>query len=297
MDQILSMSLTKGLIVMKKMIMTILVIFLIIPATVSAFSGTLKRIEETGIMRIGYRSFQPPMSSLAKNGVPEGYSIDLCNHIAKGVQNAVGREIDVQYVQVSAENRFNTLSQNEIDILCGSTTLTLSRREIVDFTLLTFVTGGSYLTMKGVKIENNFDGKRFGVVKGTTTATALAALFEDVGVSAEIIMIDSTEAGLDALENKEIDAFCADQVVLIGLVLQSSDPQRYSVLPGLFSYEPFALAVRKNDADFRLVADKVISGLYRSNEIEQIYTRWFGKFSNIKPSAFEAMVQLNSIPE
>lgn len=291
------MSLTLGILVMRKMIVIVMLVGIIFPASVSAFSGTLKRIEETGVMRIGYRSFQPPMSSLTDSGVPEGYSIDLCTHIAKGVQNAVGKEIDIQYVQVTAANRFNALSQNEIDILCGSTTVTLSRRELVDFTQLTFITGGSYLTMKGAKIENNFDGKRFGVVKGTTTASALAALFKDVGVSAEIIMIDSTDAGFEALENKEIDAFCADQVVLIGLVLRSGDPKKYSVLPGLFSYEPFALAVRRNDADFRLVADKVISGLYRSNEIEQIYTRWFGNFSNIRPSAFEAMVQLNSIPE
>ncbi|RLB62083.1 MAG: hypothetical protein DRH08_12975, partial [Deltaproteobacteria bacterium] len=71
----------------------------------------------------------------------------------------------------------------------------------------------------------------------------------------------------------------------------------FSILPDLFSYEPFALAVRRNDADFRLVADRVISELYRSKMILKIYDKWVGKFSKNRPSAFEALVELNAIPE
>ena len=40
----------------------------------------------------------------------------------------------------------------------------------------------------------------------------------------------------------------------------------FEIKPHVFSFEPFALAVRRNDADFRLVADRVISDLYRSKK-------------------------------
>jgi ABC-type amino acid transport substrate-binding protein len=65
----------------------------------------------------------------------------------------------------------------------------------------------------------------------------------------------------------------------------------------LFSYEPFALAVRRNDADFRLVADRVLSHLYRTGEVVQIYEKWFGDIKGRMPSALQAMYQLSATPE
>jgi ABC-type amino acid transport substrate-binding protein len=109
--------------------------------------------------------------------------------------------------------------------------------------------------------------------------------------------MDSAEEILEALNKGEIDAMAADQVVLIGLALTSGNPGNYSVLPDLFSYEPFALAVRRNDADFRLVADRVIAELYRTGKIMDIYDRWFGVFAKQRSTAFEALIQLGAIPE
>jgi ABC-type amino acid transport substrate-binding protein len=114
---------------------------------------------------------------------------------------------------------------------------------------------------------------------------------------ADIVLFNSTAEGLVALEKENIDALAADQVVLIGLALSADNPNKFSILPNLFSFEPFALAVRRNDADFRLVADRVLSELYRSKEIRTIYDTWFGGFSAQKPSAFEALITLHATPE
>ena len=65
----------------------------------------------------------------------------------------------------------------------------------------------------------------------------------------------------------------------------------------VFSFEPFALAVRRNDADFRLVADRAISELYRSKKILEIYDKWIGKFTVKRLPIFDAMIQLNATPE
>lgn len=259
--------------------------------------GTLKQIQDSGIFRIGYRQSQPPMSSLGKDNVPGGYSIDICHFIAKRVESKLGRGVTIEYIPVTAEERFEALVANKIDILCGSTTVTFERREHVDFTQLTFVTGGSYLTLKGRDIRNNFDGKKLGVVKGTTTAVALKKLFQETETKVDIVLLDSTDKGFDALKKGEIDILSADQVVLIGLVLQANNPGEFAILPDMFSYEPFALAVRKNDADFRLVADRAISHLYQSNEIEAVYDRWFGQFATKMPAALQALIKLNIIAD
>jgi glutamate/aspartate transport system substrate-binding protein len=275
----------------------LLVTFSTTPLAAQELTGTLQQIQKSGKIKIGYRQSQPPMSSLDKNGKPSGYSIDLCKHIVTGVEDKIGQGIDIEYVPVTAADRFDALSANKIDILCGATTKTLSRGELVDFTQLTFVTGASFMTLKDTNIINNFDGKKIGVVKGTTTYLALKELFQDPEINAEIVLVDTTADGLDILKKGKIDAIAADQVVLIGLALKKGDQKNYSILPNLISYEPFALAVRRNDADFRLVADRVISHLYRSKKILKIYNEWFGRFSSQMPTAFEAVIMINATPE
>jgi glutamate/aspartate transport system substrate-binding protein len=261
------------------------------------FAGTLAQIKKTGVIRIGYRQSLPPMSFVDKEGRPVGYSVEICEQIASKTRSTIGSDVKIQYVPVTAEDRFKALVDNRIDILCGATTRTLSRGEIVDFTQLTFVTGGSFMTLKGNRIVNNFGGKKIGVVKGTTTLSSLKQLLAETGTDAGIVVFDDTDDGFKALVEGKIDALSADQVVLIGLALASGDPRQFTVLSELFSYEPFALAVRRNDADFRLVADRVISELYRNGQILKIYDKWFGGFSSGRSTAFEALIKLNAIPE
>ncbi len=89
-------------------------------------TGTLKRINESGQINLGFREFEPPMSFLDQAGNPVGYSIDLCGHIVAAVKQKLGRsDIAVNYVPVSAENRFAAIENADIDILCGATTKTL----------------------------------------------------------------------------------------------------------------------------------------------------------------------------
>ena len=275
----------------------LLIAFIATPLSAQELTGTLLQVQKSGKIKIGYRQYQPPMSSLNKNGTPEGYSIDLCQQIVAGVEDKIGKNITIEYVPVTAEERFQALSDNRIDILCGATTKTLSRGELVDFTQLTFVTGASFMTLKGTDIMNNFNGKKIGVVEGTTTYTALKELFDDPEIKVEIILVKTSSDGINALEKGEIDAISADQVVLIGLAIKLGYPEKFSILPSLISYEPFALAVRRNDADFRLVADRVISHLYRTKQILPIYNKWFGQFSSQMPSAFEAVIKINATPE
>jgi ABC-type amino acid transport substrate-binding protein len=283
---------------MKGILTTLLVVaFFASPLAAQDLTGTLQQIKKTGKIRIGHRYSQTPMSFLGKDGKAAGFSIDICRHIVNEVKIRIGSEIDVEYVPVEAKDRFVALSENKIDILCGTAGKTLSRSEIVDFTQLTFVTGASFMGLKGKKNWNNFEGKKVGVVKGTTTAVTLKELFLDTSIAAEIILLNTTGEGLIALEKEEIDAICADQVVLIGLAQATGDPDKFSILPDLFSYEPIALAVRRNDADFRLVADRVISHLYRTKQIFKIYDKWFSTFSAQRPAAFNSLVQLFAIPE
>jgi len=260
-------------------------------------NDTLQSIKKSGVIKIGYRASLPPLSYENNKGIPEGYSIDLCTYIVDGVERELGEKISIEYIAVNAENRFEALYQKEIDILCGAATETISRRKIVDFTLPIFVTGGSFMVRKRTDIKNNFAGKKIGVVSNTTTAMALKDLFEDTNISAEVVPFKTTAEGFNSLLDGEIAAFSSDQVVLIGLVVAAKNLGDFRILPDLFSFETIALAVRRDDADFRLIADSVLANLYRCDEIQTIFDKWFGGITEGQTPALKSMFQLNSMPE
>lgn len=263
-------------------------------------TSTLDSIKKSETIRIGYRENEPPMSFLNSDKQPVGYSIELCVRIAAEVKRKLKNpNIAIKYVPVTASNRFDALANNTIDILCGSTTKTHSRAESVDFTQLSFMTGASLLSLKTAEIDGILDlqGKKVAAVKDTTTIDTLAKALKKADSDAKIISVASAKEGMDAVTKGEADAFASDQVVLIGLATTYEDPKQFAIANQLFSYEPFALAVRQNDSEFRLIADRVLSELNRNGQIITIYARWFGQFTNKMPSLLEAMYLINSTAE
>ena len=265
----------------------------------SELTQTLKRIDDSGEINLGYRKNQTPMSFDQGANKPAGYSVELCKRIAAAVKKKLGRsDIRINYVPVTAESRFDAIQSGEIDILCGATTKTLSRSEIVGFTQLTFVTGGAFLSRKDAVVESvkSLEGKRVAVVSNTTTIKSLNSVVDGLAVNAEVVPVGSTNEGMVMLEQGQIDAFAADQVVLIGQVISRGGRKLYALSSELFSFEPFALAVARGDADFQLVADRVLSRLNRSGEIVEIYKKWFGSFGEKPPTGLKALYELNSTP-
>ena len=261
---------------------------------------TLQQIEESGKIRIGFRQSLPPMSFHDDQGIPTGYSIDLCNRIATLVKTTLNKsDIEVEHVPVNAQNRFSALIENEIDILCGATTKTLSRGQLVDFTQLTFVTGAGFLSLKQAPVNTvpDLQGKKIAVVANTTTEEALRSVLKQTLTDTEVVIVESAAQGMELLKSGEVVAYTADQIVLIGMLMTADQPNRFLVGGNLYSFEPLALAVRRNDADFRLIADRVLSQLYRSGEIAPIYRKWFGKISEDVPSAIAAAYKINATPE
>ena len=286
---------------MRTLVLGLALVCLQISASVaSELTGTLKRIADTGQMNLGFRESEPPMSYRDQSGNPVGYSIDLCDHIAAAVKQKLGRsDITVNYVPVTAENRFTAIESASIDILCGATTKTLARSERVGFTQLTFVTGASLLSIKDAKVPSvsGLKGKRVAVVSNTTTIEALKGALNEMLVDAEVVPVTSAKEGMDLLDKGEIDAFSSDQVVLIGQVIARNSEKQYFLSEELFSFEPFALALTHGDVDFQLVADRGLSQLNRSGRIAAIYRKWFGRFAEEPPLALKVLYQLNATPE
>jgi glutamate/aspartate transport system substrate-binding protein len=266
----------------------------------AAGTSTLEQIKISKTIRIGYRDDKPPMSYLNQKKQLMGYSIDLCERIVAEVKSTLQTpDIVTKYVRVNASTRFEALRDNSIDILCGATTKTLSRSELVDFTEHTFITGAALLSLNTFPIKQISDlaGKKIAAVKNTTTLNSLTKMLESSGSDAKIIQVESTAEAMNALVKGDVHAVTGDQIVLIGLIVTHPNPQQFSLSDNVFSFEPFALAVRQNDSKFRLIADRVLARLYQSKAILPLYEKWFGKYLKKMPTLLEAMYLLNSTPE
>jgi ABC-type amino acid transport substrate-binding protein len=261
--------------------------------------GTLKKIKTSGTFTIGYREAAPPFSFPGPDKRPVGYSIDLCMHVASVIQKQLGIDnLKLDWVPVTAENRIDMVAQGKVDIECGTTTASLSRQERVDFSLMTFVDGGSLLTAAGTNWRGLADltDKRIAVIPGTTTEKALADFLKKEFITVKVVPVKDHLEGLAAVEKGLADAFASDRGTLIGIAITSKDPKRFALANVVFSYEPYGLMVRRNDAAFRLAVNRALAGLYRSGGFVPIYERWFGGFG--KPSeAIQAMYLLNGLPE
>ena len=270
-----------------------------VPAPAQELSGTLKKVKESGTLTIGYRESSPPFSFLGPDRRPIGYSIDLCRHVAGAVQKHLAlSDLKLNWVAVTPETRVQAVTGGTVDIECGSTTATLARREQVDFSLMTFADGGSMLTTATSNFRGLGDlgGKKIGIVPGTTTERALSDFLKKQFINVQMVPVKDHGEGLAALEAGKADAYASDRGILIGLAVTAPDPKKFALATFAFSYEPYALMMRRNDAAFRLVVDRALAELYRTATIGPIYERWFGLFGKPSP-AIEAMYLLNAYPE
>ena len=265
-----------------------------------AHGGTLDQIKKSGEIRLGYRTDAPPLAFKDANGQATGYSVELCRRIATGVKDYLKlSDLKVTFVPLTTEERIDAIVSNKADIECGATTMTLSREAKVDFTLMTFVTGGSLLSLAGSGIDAvaNLAGKSVAVVAGTTSQAALKSYLEKNLIDTKVVAVANREEAMKQLQAKQVAAFASDQIVLIGQIMQAQDPKAFSLSHELFSFEPYGLVVRRNDADFRLVANRALAQLYRTGQIEQVYGRWFGEAGVRPPPVLKAMYVLEALPE
>jgi ABC-type amino acid transport substrate-binding protein len=206
--------------------------------------GTLKKIKASSTFNLGYRESAPPFSFPGPDRRPVGYSVELCMHIASAIQKQLGlANLKLNWVPVSAENRIDMVVQGKIDLECGTTTATLSRQERVDFSLMTFVDGGSLLTKADIDLRGVGDlaGKRIAVIPGTTTEAALVKFLKAEFVTVETVRVKDPVEGVEAVEKGTAHAFASDRGLLIGIAVTSKDPKRFGLANVLFSYEPMAL--------------------------------------------------------
>ena len=244
-----------------------------------AAAQTLEKIRKSGTITLGFIDGAAPFSSVDENGAPQGYSIDLCRAAADAIAAQLKRaSLRTRWVKLTIQNRIDAVRRGQVDLECSTTTWTLARQRLVDFSLVTFVDGGSILAkIDGAASRiSDLSGKRIAVIQATTTERALRATLSRVLVNADVVTVKARDEGLELLRQGQVDGFAADRTTLIGVVAKGGGGDIYKLLDEDFSIEQYALMLPRGDPDFRLAVNRGLAQLYRSGDIRRVYDRWLG---------------------
>ena len=254
-------------------------------------SGTLKTINDTGTIRIGYRDTAPPFSFLNPGHQPVGFSLDLCHGIAEDVAKALNRDlleadapawqtgVRIVYVPVAAAERLPKIVSGAIDLECGSTTATAERAQTVAFSPIFFLAGTKLLVplvngRPSVASYRALAGRTIVVGAGTTNAIAIHRLATTVSPAITVAEVPNLDIAYDMLAAGKADAFASDDILLAGFVATRPDGKRFGITGDYLSYEPYAIGFRRNDPAFADLLRDSFARMATEGTLNRLYARW-----------------------
>ena len=237
--------------------------------------STLEKIDKSGTLSIGTRRGSPPFAYINQKNEWVGFSIDLIERaVLPAIQKKLNKQIKLEKKESTPQTRIPLLTANAVDLIAETMTDTQSRRDSVEFSLTFFVTGAQFLVKRGSPIKgiDSIANRRIAAQQGSTNAK----IVRERVPTAKLLEFPDQPAAFQALVQGQVQAYTNDGVQLAGLRAKAPKPEDWAVVGEFFSYEPYGMAMRKNDSDFRHAVnsglmDAIASGLYF-----EIYDKWFG---------------------
>src|SRR6478672_6699075 len=241
-------------------------------------SPTLANIKRTHVVRLGYRESSPPFSLLDHSNRPIGYSLELCEAIVE----EIGIEVDdanlkVEYVKVTSDDRIPAVTENKIDLECGSTTANAERAKLVAFSPLMFVAGTKLMVPKASTISAPTDlkGKIVVVTKGTTNEQAMHAIDKKFSLALNIVTSPDHEQSYQMLVDGKADTFATDDILLYGLIARHKTQDKFKVTGEYLSYDPYGIMFRKGEPQLTAVVERAFRKLGSNRDLIPLYNKWF----------------------
>ena len=261
---------------MTKLVSLALILSMLAAGVATALAETtLEKIARTDTLTIGTRTGSPPFAYVNSKNEWVGFSIDLVEQLVlPAVSQKVGKPVKLEKKESTPPTRIPLLTSNAVDLIAGTMTDTRARRDSVDFSITFFVTGAQFLVKKGSPIKGikDIDGKRIAAQQGSTNAR----IIREKAPKAQLREFPDQPAAFQALLQGQVDAYTNDGIQLAGLKLKAPNPAQWEIVGDFFSYEPYGMAMRRNDADFRNVVNNGLMDGIESGKFFEIYEKWFG---------------------
>jgi ABC-type amino acid transport substrate-binding protein len=243
-------------------------------ATGAAAETTLEKINRSGVFTVGTRTASPPFGYINKQNEWVGFSIDLARLVHKNLEKRLKKSIKFELKESTPATRIPLLMSGAVDLIAETMTDTRARRESVDFSLTFFVTGAQFLVRESSSIRGIQDiaGKRIGAQQGATNER----IVRERAPQAKLVVFPDQPAAFTALGQGRIDAYTNDGIQLAGVKAKAPFPEIWKIVGDPYSYEPYGMAMRKNDSDLRALVNNSLMQAIEGGEYFRLYDKWFG---------------------
>lgn len=276
----------------------------LIVAMPSHAESVLDKIERTGKITVGLREDAAPFGFYDKSSNWVGFSVDVAQRLADELGKKFNKTIQIERKPVNSKTRIPLVANGEIDIEIGTTTITLAREEVIDFSLPFFITGARIIVPKGSPIKDVSDlaGRRVGVAQGTTHGKNIETAMEKglIKSKSEVVQFEDHAKGFLGLTQGKVDAYFTDESILYGQKKKAPNPDDWEIVGQYLSYEPYGFIMPSNDSKWRDFVNTFLIRLIKSGEFYRLYDRWMGPAGEVPmpmSEDYKTYLKVISIPD
>jgi general L-amino acid transport system substrate-binding protein len=251
---------------MKKLILSLLAALLF---TAAAHATTLEDVKARGKLLCGVNPGLLGFAAKGDDGTWAGFDVDFCRAIAAAV---FGDAAKVDYVALSAQDRFDKLQSGAVDVLVRNTTWTMERETKfpLRFVGVSYMDGQGFLVSKALGVNSVFTMSQAAIcfLTGTTTEANVADFFREREMIFTPVKFGTVDEVVAAYEAGKCDSYTADQSQLYAIRLKLKAPDDHIILPDVISKEPLGPMVRQGDEQWLNIVRWTLFALVNAEELD-----------------------------
>ncbi|MCO6543427.1 MAG: glutamate ABC transporter substrate-binding protein [Lactobacillus sp.] len=206
-----------------------------------------------------------------RDGQQKGFDVDMARHLTKHILGPKGQ---AKFLTVTSQSRTPLLKNGNVDAMIATMNITPERKRVVDFSKSYFDAGQSLLIPKNstIKDAHHLNGHTVIGVVGASSAENI----KKISPKAKVLELQDYAQAMNALKSGQGEALTTDNSILYGLAVQNPG---YRVIDGTFTYEPYGVAVNKNQKDFVRAINRALREMEQDGEYNQLIKKWFKNVS------------------
>lgn len=242
--------------------------FTLLPALTLASSTTLDKVLKQGKLNCGISTGLAGFSDIDAKGQWQGLDVDYCQALAAAI---FGDKNKVEYIPLTARERFAALQSGQIDVLSRNTTWTFERDTTMglNFVGVNFYDGQGFMVSKksAIKQVSQLHNKPICVQAETTTKLNLDDYFVSRGLNYQPVVFDTAVQISRAFNSGRCVAITADRSGLYALRINLAKPESAVILPDIISKEPLGPVVREGDDGWFNIARWTLAAMINAEEL------------------------------
>lgn len=240
---------------------------------------TLEKIRNTKSLVIAVRESSIPFSYNDGNDNYIGYSVEICEMIAKEIRKKISiPELNVVVLPVDAKERMDVVKNGLADMECGITTNTGERLKKYGFSLAIIAVETRFVSNKKIEIfsEEDLRGKKIAVTANSVGQAYMEELNQNKKLNMKIISYKDNYEGFLAVLDGNADLMPNDDVLLASLISSTPGAKDILHLTGKgFQLNTYGIVLPKDDLAFKQMVDDILRNILTSSKIIQVYNKWF----------------------